>query len=233
MGRSRRHEASTGSEGPSAESPFSPARTPPGVDPAEGLSPTAKRLLEAARRVLARDGFAGLTLEAITAEAGENKAAIRYHFGNKDALITTLVEWLDHDDSVRLVAQLAEERSEEARLDLLLRLQREGCRSQEENQLFFDLLPHVLRDPALRSRLGELYQWYRDLDGWVLAPEADADVEADVQRLAALAIAVGDGLTIQCAADPEFDVDGVYTVWERLFRAALRDLPKAQPDGGA
>ena len=80
--------------------------------------------------MLARDGFSGLTLEAITAEAGENKAAIHYHFGNKDALITTLVEWLDHDDSVRLVAQLSEERDEAARLDLLLRLQREGCRAR-------------------------------------------------------------------------------------------------------
>jgi AcrR family transcriptional regulator len=211
---------------PSTILPFPGNQAPPMVDPAERLSPTAKRLLAAARRVLARDGFSGLTLEAITVEAGENKAAIHYHFGNKDALITTLVEWLDHDDSVRLVAQLSEQKDREARLDLLLRLQREGCTSLEENQLFFDLLPHVLRDPALRSRLAELYQWYRDLDGLVLAPEAGAAAEGDVGRLAALAIAVGDGLTIQCAADPGFDVDGVYAVWERLFRAALRELSK-------
>jgi AcrR family transcriptional regulator len=203
---------------PSTVLPFPGNQAPPMVDPAERLSPTAKRLLAAARRVLARDGFSGLTLEAITVEAGENKAAIHYHFGNKDALITTLVEWLDHDDSVRLVAQLSEQKDREARLDLLLRLQR------EENQLFFDLLPHVLRDPALRSRLAELYQWYRDLDGLVLAPEAGAAAEGDVGRLAALAIAVGDGLTIQCAADPGFDVGGVFKVWERLLRSALREL---------
>ena len=128
----------------------------------------------AARRVLARDGFSGLTLEAITSEAGENKAAVKYHFGGKDALITALVEWLDHDDSVRLVSQLREERDPEARLDLLLELQREGCTSHEENQLFFDLLPHVLRDPELRERLADLYTWYRELDGWVLSPEEDA-----------------------------------------------------------
>jgi AcrR family transcriptional regulator len=173
--------------------------------------------------VLARDGFSGLTLEAITAEAGENKAAVRYHFGGKDALITTLVEQLDHDDSVRLVAQLQEERSRSARLDLLLELQREGCTSHAENQLFFDLLPHVLRDPALRVRLHELYAWYRELDGWVLAPEAGRSRE-DVTRLAALAIAVGDGLTIQCAADHSFDVDAVYALWERMLRGALEEI---------
>jgi hypothetical protein len=54
-----------------------------------------------------------------------------------------------------------------------------------------------------------------------------------VQRLAALAIAVGDGLTIQCVADPEFDVDGVYTVWERLFRVALRELAQSSPGRSA
>ena len=177
--------------------------------------------------MLARDGYAGLTLEAITAEAGENKAAIRYHFGGKDALITTLVEWLDHDDSVKLLDSLSEEKGEDARLGLLLRLQRDACRSQDENLLFFDLLPHILRDPALRGRLGDLYEWYRDLDRWVMAPEAAAageDAQVAAARLSALAVAISDGLMLQCAADPAFDVDAVFATWERLLRAALRDL---------
>jgi AcrR family transcriptional regulator len=206
---------------PAADWP--PGLAPPTADPAEDLSPTARRLLAAARRVLARDGFSGLTLEAITAEAGENKAAIRYHFGSKDALITTLVEWLDHDDSVRLVAQLQGEPEPRARLDLLVELQLAGCKSHEENQLFFDLLPNVLRDPRLRERLAELYEWYRELDGWVLAPDTGARRD-DVRRLAALAIAVGDGLTIQRSADRSFDVDAVFALWERLFRIALDEL---------
>jgi len=215
--------APTGSDGASGVPHWPPGLEPPTADPAEDLSPTARRLLAAARRVLARDGYSGLTLEAITAEAGENKAAVRYHFGGKDALITALVEWLDHDDSVRLVSQLQEERDPEARLDLLLELQRQGCSSHEENQLFFDLLPHVLRDPELRERLAGLYRWYRELDGWVLSPEKEGRRE-EVRRLAALAIAVGDGLTIQCSADHEFDVDGVYGLWEQLFRVALDRL---------
>jgi AcrR family transcriptional regulator len=220
----RKPDAGDGASGPS---PWPPGLEPPTADPAEDLSPTARRLLAAARRVLARDGYSGLTLEAITSEAGENKAAVKYHFGGKDALITALVEWLDHDDSVRLVSQLREEREPEARLDLLLELQRQGCTSYEENQLFFDLLPHVLRDPELRERLAGLYRWYRELDGWVLSPAEDARRE-DVRRLAALAIAVGDGLTIQCSADHSFEVDGVYELWERLFRVALDELGEAE-----
>jgi len=214
-----------------ADAPPRPrGQSPPVTDPAETLSPTARRLLAAARRVLARDGFQGLTLEAITAEAGENKAAVRYHFGSKDALIATLVEWLDHDDSVRLLHPLSEEERRGERLDLLLRLQREGCSAQEENQLFFELLPHMLREPGMRTRLADLYQWYRDVDRWVLAPEPDDRDRVSAERLAALVIAVGDGLTLQCAADPGFDVEGVYALWERLLRSALGhlgvDVPK-------
>jgi AcrR family transcriptional regulator len=230
MSGARRDETAKGGR-PSGPPPPR-GQAPPAVDPAEKLSPTAQRLLAAARRVLARDGFSGLTLEAITAEAGENKAAIRYHFGSKDALITTLVEWLDHDDSVKLLGPLSEEDGESARLALLLRLQQEGCKSQEENQLFFDLLPHILRDRVLRARLGELYQWYRDLDGWVLAPDAGKTAGAEVELLSALAIAVGDGLTLQRAADPEFDVDAVYGLWERLLRVALSELRESRRDDG-
>jgi AcrR family transcriptional regulator len=197
-------------------------------DPAATLSPTAKRLLAAARRVLARDGFSGLTVEAITAEAGENKAAVGYHFGSKNALIATLVDWIDHDDSAKLIDQLSDEVSEDDRLDVLLTLQREGCRSVADNQMFFELLPHMLRDRALRPRLARLYEWYRDLDAWVLAPGADTDTKRAADNLAALAIAVNDGLTLQYAADHTFDVEGVFAAWERLLRSALAELLQAQ-----
>jgi len=76
----------------------------------------------------------------------------------------------------------------------------------------------------LRPRLGELYQWYRDLDAWVLAPEAGEQAGPEAERLAALSVAVSDGLTLQYAADRGFDVDGAFATWERLLRAALRDV---------
>ena len=63
-----------------------------GADPAADLSPTAARILEARKRLLDERGFGGLTFEAIAAEAHENKASIRYHFGNKAGLIEALAE---------------------------------------------------------------------------------------------------------------------------------------------
>ena len=214
-----------GSRSPSDPGPASPhGEAPPVADPFADRSPTAQRLLAAARRLLARDGFRGLTFEAVTTEAGENRAAIRYHFGNKDGFITALVDSIDHDDSARLIGELAAADQHEDRVGLLLGIQREGCKEADEAQLFFDLLPHVLRDPALRARLGRLYDWYRDVDSWVIAPDVDDARRAEAEHLAALAIAVVDGITMQYAADRGFDVDGAYAVWERMLRGALAGL---------
>ena len=105
-------------------------------------------------------------------------------------------------------------------------LQREGCTSHEENQLFFDLLPHVLRDPALARDSASCTRGTASWTAGCSRPTRRGPATTS-RRLAALAIAVGDGLTIQCAADHSFDVDAVYALWERLFRGALEELSDA------
>lgn len=49
-------------------------------------------LLEAAVRVVLRDGLLALTLDAVAKEAGLSKGGILYHFPSKDALIAGMVE---------------------------------------------------------------------------------------------------------------------------------------------
>ena len=65
----------------------------PGRDPSLRLAPTGRRILEAARRLLARNGYAGLTIDAIAKEAGESKSSVHYHFGGKAGLMTALADW--------------------------------------------------------------------------------------------------------------------------------------------
>ncbi len=48
---------------------------------------TKKRLLEAAEKLFAENGFEATSLRNITSEAGANLASIHYHFGSKEALI--------------------------------------------------------------------------------------------------------------------------------------------------
>jgi AcrR family transcriptional regulator len=57
-------------------------------------SPTARRILEAAARSFARQGYAGTKMDVIAKAASVNKAAIYYHVGNKAFVYETLL--LEH-----------------------------------------------------------------------------------------------------------------------------------------
>lgn len=55
---------------------------------------TRRNLLDAANRVVAKEGVAKLTLEAVAKEAGMSKGTVLYHFHTKDALIEAMVDHL-------------------------------------------------------------------------------------------------------------------------------------------
>jgi AcrR family transcriptional regulator len=92
----------------------------PFSDPTPDLSPTAARILEAAKRVLAREGFRGLTFEAIAKEAGENPALIRYHFGSKAGLLAALVDSVLYQEAKDLIEQLTPVPAGDERREALL-----------------------------------------------------------------------------------------------------------------
>jgi AcrR family transcriptional regulator len=52
---------------------------------------TKDRILDAAERLFADQGFAATSLRDITAEAGANLAAVNYHFKSKESLIVAVV----------------------------------------------------------------------------------------------------------------------------------------------
>ncbi|WP_435099608.1 TetR/AcrR family transcriptional regulator [Arhodomonas sp. AD133] len=54
--------------------------------------PLRERVLDAAERVVSRDGAAHLTLDAVVAEAGVSKGGMLYHFNSKQALLEGLLE---------------------------------------------------------------------------------------------------------------------------------------------
>lgn len=60
-------------------------------------SPSRTRILDAALRVVARDGAAHLVLDEVAAEAGLSKGGLLHHFPSKHALLEALVDrYIDH-----------------------------------------------------------------------------------------------------------------------------------------
>jgi AcrR family transcriptional regulator len=96
---------------------------------------TQDRILDAAERLFAQRGFAGTSLRAVTSEAGVNLAAVNYHFGSKEKLLSATLN--------RLVGPINEERLR--RLDRL-----EAASDPPSVEMILDafLRPALEADPA-------------------------------------------------------------------------------------
>ena len=190
-------------------------------DPMEALPPTAQRILAAAQRLLAEGGFEALKLSAIAAEAGESKASIGYHFGNKSGLVTALVDSLMHDSNRSLIEETAAAPAGEERVRALIDGETRIAADAESFQSFFDMLPHALRDPDIRGRVAALYDGYRETVLRCL-DAAGPDTPPEMRPFAMLMIAIVDGLAIQHALDPDgADVRAATELWERLAQPFL------------
>jgi hypothetical protein len=87
---------------------------------------------------------------------------------------------------------------------------------------FSDLLPRVLHDRVLRERLARLYAAYRALDAWCLSEQGEAPNTAGLDDVAALNVAVVEGLVLQQRVDPDgFDPEGPAEVWARMIELYL------------
>jgi AcrR family transcriptional regulator len=197
-------------------------------DPMEALAPTAQRLLGAARRLLASGGFEALKLSAIANEAGEAKASIGYHFGNKDGLVTALVDSLAHDANRALIKETGALAPGAGRVHALIDGEARIVADAESFQAFFEILPHALRDPDLRDRVAALYNGYRETVRLCFDGAAPASA-AELGPFAVLMIAIVDGLAIQHGLDPEgADVGAAIKLWEKLVRPLLAEGDKRE-----
>jgi len=202
-------------------------------DPAPRLAPTAARILEAAKRVLARDGFPALTFANIAAEADENPALIRYHFGSKAGLVTTLIDSVMYLESVELIEELASVPPGDERRRALFQLHQTYARELDAYQMFYEVVPHILRDEELRPHLRALFDWYRKLDAWALGAQAGTDHPAQLEPLALLTVAIADGVALQVQADPELDIGPAFEIWRQLIMSYLDGAGGASAAGGA
>jgi AcrR family transcriptional regulator len=199
----------------------------------QDLAPTARRLLEAARRLLERSGLRALTFEAIGREAGETSSLIRYHFGDKAGLLVALIDWVMHEelDQVRKLRSRAS--SEEDGVDVLLDICRGLVQDTTSSVAFFELLPQLLRDARAHARLADLYSEYRRVAGMPLMPEPGTP-SADASTLAALSIAVTDGLMIQQLIEPgAVDMGRAFVLWEAFIQSVSEQGHDAAPADGS
>ena len=196
---------------------------PPVIDPARAFHPTALRILEAAQRLLVDRGFEAVTLEAIAAEAGVNKAATRYYFGSKSGLLSAMVDEIVLDECASIASDVGAGLSDEERIDTFVENIRRMTRHVDGYSGFFDILPHAVRDRHLRSRMVYLYDVWYDWNIEWLGFEGlwSHEVDDELRSLGTFTAAVADGMAVQAMIHgKDYDPEPVL----RTLRAFLVDV---------
>lgn len=201
----------------------------PGAEP--NLPPTAQRLLDASHRLLVRAGYNSLSVEAIGQEAGENKALIRYYFGSKNGLLVALTDKLISDTLRRARQRLSGLSDTHDRLGVISDTTEAIIDDEASYRLLFDLLPRLLENPRMARQLADLYRGYRDVNARAIWGDGSGDPPRVVREIAAMTVALTDGLAVQVLAEPgSIDVRSILDTWRSFMETALASAATAIPE---
>ncbi len=202
--------------------PHDPLDRPTGPTPPEDLPPTAQLILATAKDILAERGYSELTITAIAQVSGVNRALVSYYFGGKAGLLAALVDSLFLSPEIGSIEEIGAGRGGADLAGAFLDWQQAVSANDRVNRMLYELLPHALRDPGVRARFAEEYRVYRDVDADCLSGAPRELSEQELESLAAVSIAVVEGLGIQRALDPDgFDHAAAWRVWRDVVGSYL------------
>jgi AcrR family transcriptional regulator len=185
---------------------------------------TRQRLLAAAARTFARQGYAGASLDAVAEAAGLTKGAVYWHFASKMDLFLALLDERLATKVAELPALLekaaAASDPEQALAGLLLTLLADGPNDPDWPRLCLEFISSG-RHPAVGQRLALMDRRSQAHTAALIRQlqqigrlAADLDAEA----LAGFWIAMLDGLTLAWLKDPaHFDMVAVARSTARLL----------------
>ncbi|MBX3271534.1 MAG: TetR/AcrR family transcriptional regulator [Sandaracinaceae bacterium] len=196
---------------------------------------SAAQIVDAAKRVIARQGYAQTSLKDIADEAGMSKGAIHYHYPTKEALVAKVLEAATDAVAERTLAAWRAAGSDPmtALRSAVRELWLVRSTGSDEVHVISNLLAQALHDESLRPQLAAYYRLASAqtsehlvtvMASYGLRPRVSA---ALIPRLL---LGLLDGLVLQVFVEPTvIDPDELVRAVE-LFAGALFE---ATPPGSA
>ncbi|MEV6521389.1 TetR/AcrR family transcriptional regulator [Longispora sp. NPDC051575] len=152
------------------------------------MSSRQVQVLEAAARVIARNGVRGLRVEELAAEAGVSTALIYYHFKDRAGLLRRTLEFISERADRYTADGVAGDVDPRAELEQRLLSELQDDPSVRENSTAWgELRASAIFEPDLRAPLTEATaSWVRDTAELVRRVSADVDADEVAERLTAL-----------------------------------------------
>lgn len=190
----------------------------------ENAPETARKLIEASRRLLLAKGWDSLTIPAVCREAGVYLPAVSYYFGGKQGLIAVvfdsiMTEFFDH-----AVGILHEMPSDADAADSSVEVLDALWHSLGSDAVlaFFETLPFIVRDPQLTALTLKRYQAYEDEVSDFYRARSGPDDTSGWRAYPVLLTAVLDGLSIRHLLDPDSDApDDALRLFQSMLRRSL------------
>ena len=136
------------------------------------LKDPEKLLLDAAERLLEREGFVGLSTRKVAAEAGINPALVHYYFDSIEDLAASVIQRFSTD----LIERQREIFSTEGSLATQWKLATEPLRSnvgRRRMKVWFELSAMAVNQPALLRRMVEVNTEWRRIIRDAISREAE------------------------------------------------------------
>jgi AcrR family transcriptional regulator len=199
---------------------------------------SVSHIVEAAIRVLARQGYAHSSLMDIANEVGMSKGAVHYHFPTKEALITQVLEtacetvaartrklWTNSDNPLIAMRSALHE------------LWNVHAELSDEVKVVADLLAQCLHDQKLRAPLAAYYRLACSQVEEHLRTNAEAlglHSKIDPHFLPRIMHALLDGLLLQRIFDPDATTDAqviqaLETIAVSVFEFGPKPAAEAPP----
>jgi AcrR family transcriptional regulator len=174
----------------------------------ESRAATRARLIESAGKVFAERGFYGASVEEITERAGFSRGAFYSNFTSREELFLAVID-THLDAEVRALAEASEREASSpgALLEFLeSRAVRRSAEGRQLTLLWSEFWLHVIRHPELAPKLAARQRAGRAAIARVIAGQCDLFGFAPPgppEHMAAVMMAVDDGLVMQEFLDPE------------------------------
>ena len=170
----------------------------------------AQRIVDAMRDSVARRGAAGSTFEHVAREAGVSRGLLHYYFGTKERLLVEVVRRDTELRIARLDEMLAEAKTADAVLDVLV----SSLTDMIDNDpgyflLLYELFSAGRRNPDIQHEVGQLFEATRSHVAGVFRTKEEEGILSlrfDAEAVVAYLLAVADGFALQALSDPSRDI---------------------------
>lgn len=188
-------------------------------------------IVDAAVRVIARQGYARTSLMDIANEVGMSKGAVHYHFPTKEALMAQVLQTACDAVATRTRGAWIESGNPGDALRSSMReLWAVRAQLSDEAKVVADLLAQSLHDHTLRAPLAEYYRFAGAQVEQHLREHIETlglEPKVEYAKISRLLHAMLDGLMLQKIVDPEaiheeFVIEALETMAQALF------VPKAR-----